>query len=309
MFVYGEYHQLGLQAMLAYACITTLMHFYTFAWDVLVLQGKWTYGWWALNMMGLLSILSLIFALFMPLYSDLSKIKATGKHRQDLIFAAFVSLVGILLEEIKGRAPKLAAVNAWLLPFSVFWYSSMSNLMVINNWGSPFHPSWLANQLVSALFSGHFIVDLTFSLGTVLVTGVATTLAAVTLLLYLQPTRWLWLCSNGLLLVAVSAFWMILATSGVPSLTIYEIPPAIPAIIPLHTGPQLLGAIETHVRDLLMGIVSILTGLFLHNYAKLHGDVKEKDKIISGAVFFIVTMSWFLFVTPKVYLYQDIYLI
>jgi len=309
MFVYGEHEQVALQAMLSFACFTTLAHFYAFAWDIFVIKDKWSYGWWAFNAMGVVTILSLIFSLFMPLYSDLARLKATGKHRQDLIFAGFVSLVGYLLEEIRGRAPKLAALNAFFLPFCVIWYSGLSNLMVINSWGTPFHPSWLSNQLVPALYSGKVIVDFTFSLGAVLVTGVATNLAAVTLLLYLQPTRWLWLCFNGLLLVAVSANWMIIATSGLPSLTPHFPIPAIPSIIPLHTGPQLKGAIKTHVRDLILAIMSILAGLFLHYNVKLAGDEKEKDYIISRVVFFIVTMTWSFLVIPKIYLYHDIHLV
>ena len=305
MFVYGEYEQTALQALLGFASITTFAHFYTFAWDILVKQGKWTYGWWAFTAMAVLSILSLTFALFMPLYSPLAKLKATGKHRQDLIFAIFVSLVGLLLDEIKDRAPQLAKANAWFLPFTVYWYSSMSNLMVINSWGTPFHPSWLTNNLVPALYSGNAIVDVFFSLGTVLVTGVATTFAAVTLVLYLKPTEWLWLSSNGLLLVAVSAYWMIAAGSGLPSLTpSFPVPPTLHPVIPLHTGPRLAGAIKTHVRDLLMGIISIMAGLVLKNY----GNIKD-DKIISTVIYFIVAVSWVLLVTPKIYLYHDVYLV
>ena len=104
---------------------------------------------------------------------------------------------------------------------------------------------------------------------------------------------------------------MIFAGSGIPAFTPTHGPlPAVPAIIPLHTGPRLLGAIKTHVRDIIIGSVLILAGLGL----TFHGENRKgapilEDKYIRSVLNFLVAVTWILFITPKLYLYIDVDLI
>ena len=93
MFIFGHYHELQYQVLLSYLVVSTLCHFYTVAWDQLVVKRKWSYAWWNFSAMAGNTVISMIWVLFMPLFDELARKKATGKHRQDLIFALFVSLV------------------------------------------------------------------------------------------------------------------------------------------------------------------------------------------------------------------------
>ena len=67
--------------------------------------------------------------------------------------------------------------------------------MVMNNWGTPFHPSWLANNLTPALYSGNLAVDITFSLGTTLVTGGVHSLIYYVILIFTPPSYFVFVLS------------------------------------------------------------------------------------------------------------------
>ena len=133
----------------------------------------------------------------------------------------------------------------------------------------------------------------------------------MSILTYLHPTKWLWLCFHGVLLVVASSLFMVFAVSGLPAFTPTHGPlPSFPAIIPLHTGPRLLGALKTHVRDIIIGSVLILAGLGL----TFHGENRKgapilEDKYIRSVLNFLVAVTWILFITPKLYLYIDVDLI
>ena len=93
MFIFGHYHELQYQILLSYLAVSTFCHFYTVAWDQTVVKRNWSYAWWNFSAKAGNTVISVIWVLFMPLFDELARKKATGKHRQDLIFALFVSLV------------------------------------------------------------------------------------------------------------------------------------------------------------------------------------------------------------------------
>ena len=93
MFIFGHYHELQYQILLSYLAVSTFCHFYTVAWDQTVVKRNWSYAWWNFSAVAGNAVISVIWVLFMPLFDELARKKATGKHRQDLIFALFVSLV------------------------------------------------------------------------------------------------------------------------------------------------------------------------------------------------------------------------
>lgn len=87
---------------------------------------------------------------------------------------------------------------------------------------------------------------------------------------------------------------MLAASSGIGSLWQDGFPPAIPPIIPL-TGHKLVGAVNTHVRDLIMGMLSIVVGLAYDYVAK---DKESQHYVVN----WLIAFSWLFLVIPKLYL-------
>ena len=291
----------AIEGLFAYASITTLMHIYTFAWEKLVDSKKLSYGFWGFVNCSIVAVISVVWGAFTPLFVQKAQLISSNQQRFDLLLALFVALVCKLMDEVKDKSPFHAAANAWFLPFALLWYSTEVKIMIGNNFGSPFHPSWISRGITTTLYSGNFVMDLTYSIITILITAVGTTYGAVVILLNLSPfgsagRRIAW---NGVLLIGATAYYMLAASSGIGSPTSYNIPPAIPPIIPLH-GQALIGAINSHVRDHIFGMLSIAAGFVLGL-----ADDKKEDKLVGIAVDFFIALSWTCLIVPKLFLHMS----
>eukprot|EP00597_Dinobryon_sp_UTEXLB2267_P007821 CAMPEP_0170082112 /NCGR_PEP_ID=MMETSP0019_2-20121128/17812_1 /TAXON_ID=98059 /ORGANISM="Dinobryon sp., Strain UTEXLB2267" /LENGTH=255 /DNA_ID=CAMNT_0010296881 /DNA_START=818 /DNA_END=1585 /DNA_ORIENTATION=+ len=247
----------------------------------------------------IVAVISTIWTLFMPFFHEKAQEISPNQHRFDLMFGFFVFLVCSLMDLVKVKTPFHAGCNAWFLPLALLWYSSEVKMMINNNFGSPYHPSWIVRNITTEKYSGNFVADLTNSFITVMTSVVGATYGAVIILLYLEPKGWTWLTWNGMLLIAVSAIYMLAFGSGIASFTEDGFPPAIPVLFPLD-GKDLLGAIESHVRDLIIGMISIIAGISLNTIAKNS----------TQPMVYLIALSWIFLIVPKIFLsFTDVELV
>lgn len=276
-----------------YALIGCFLHAYTALWERQMLgKSEWTIARWVTVASLAMMAISLVWMAVSPLFPPHARQLAVNIHRQDLIIGIFAILVGVLLMETKPRAPRHSMILSWLLPMSAVWFTLETKLLANLGVGSPFHPSWVERGLAPR-YAGIVAVDLTFSLATVLMTALSTNYAAFILLRYLPREGWRLLVWHGILVIGLSAFWMIIASSGVPA-PIAGLPDmaSIPPFIPVDA----VAAVALHIRDLLLGIVLIAAGLVLDRTAR---DTSHFAAWTVGGV-------WALFLIPKLYLHFKI---
>lgn len=186
--VFDYDNPLAIQAVLAYASITTLLHIYSVGWENFVLDGpKLSYGSWSFYCCTIVVGVSAVWVLFMPLFNEKIQMIFPNQHRFDLMLALFVVLVCVLMDEVKGKTPFHAQLNGFFLPFALLWYSTEVKILIGYHGGSPFHPTWIARGYTDKLYSGNFVLDVSYSLITILITAVGTTYGAVTVLLNFEP--------------------------------------------------------------------------------------------------------------------------
>lgn len=297
---YSFSHNVSMDYMIAYASITSLMHFYTVAWELF--DAMKNCGAWALRCSVFNVCLSIGWVMASPLFAENPQKIALTQHRFDLMLSLFVLLVVFLMDKIKEKAERAAAFITWFLPFELLWYSTQVKIMVYCNFGSPYHPSWVARGLVKGYYSYNAAADLTYGIATVLMTVMATFSGAIVIIRNVEFKGWGILSVNGIMLVVFSALYMLAAVTGpfpkmVPTgiMSLLEVKP----FIPLQPH-QLVDAINTHVRDLILGLMCIMAGLGLDLLAK---DKSNDFKARSEAICALISITWILFVVPKLYLH------
>eukprot|EP00040_Diaphanoeca_grandis_P044224 m.11683 g.11683 ORF g.11683 m.11683 type:complete len:584 (+) comp8927_c0_seq1:115-1866(+) len=280
-------------------------------WD----QSSSIFAWFAQISLFFVAI-SIVWDCFSPFFhSESATTLAFAIHRQDLLIGIFIPLCGLLLDQFAATAPMNVTAISWLLPFAGIWFTVETKLLANLDGGSPFHPSWPVRELGPVYCAdldreGYWLVDLTFSIATILMTAVGTTWTALVLLYITPKTKgYLRLTTNGVLIILTSCIWMILASSGVPAIMKgWTFPPAIPPPI----GPvDAIAAVNIHIRDLVTGIVSIAAGIAA-TYAEA-GRVTSKSTTTttatetnSNAEFAITWMlrfAWLLSIIPKLALH------
>lgn len=279
-----------LTALATFAVVGLFLGAYTAAWER---QTRGTSAWSVSRWMTMVSLfmmgMSVLWAAAAPLFTGNAQKLAVNIHRQDLIIGGFVILVGVLLVEVRNRAPKNTIILSWLLPMSALWFTLETKLLANLGVGSPFHPSWVAKGLAPR-YAQNVAVDLTFSVATILMTALSTNYAATILLMYMPRHGWRLLAWTGILVVGASAMWMIAASSGIPA-PIDGLPAfaTIPPVIPVDP----VAAVAIHIRDLVLGIILIAGGIILD---RVSADSQKAAR-------WTCLGAWALFLIPKVYLH------
>lgn len=230
------------------------------------------------------------------------------------MIGAFVLLCGLLFDKIKDKNPLHTMINSWLLPFASIWFTLETKLLANLGGGSPFHMSWPFKNLGPKYCSdlnipGYWLVDLTFSLATLFMTAIGTSYAGLLLVKELPKTEWMTWVISGILQIALSAYWMIATTSGIPALVDgMTFPPVIPPFIPVKPTDS----VAIHIRDIVIGIVFIATGMVLdHMREKSVKDTADGSKVqtLSDKKWTDITvmlgliLGWLLFLIPKIVLH------
>jgi len=161
--------------------------------------------------------------------------------------------------------------------------------------GSPFHPSWLARGL-APLWATDQVLNATFWLATTFMTAISTYYTGLTILLHLDTSGWLIYAFNGILDIALSATWMIISSSGLPSPVYTEsFPYLVKPLIPVDRKE----AVRLHLFDLYIGIALIAAGIIL----KIANDKKILYVPYSKLMAYVLlTPVWVYFLLPKILL-------
>ena len=140
-------------------------------------------------------------------------------------------------------------------------------------------------------------------------TAIGTSYAGLLLVKELPKTEWMTWVISGILQIALSAYWMIATTSGIPALVDgMTFPPVIPPFIPVKPTDS----VAIHIRDIGIGIVSIATGMVLDQMReKSVKDTADGSKVqtLSDKKWTDITvmlgliLGWLLFLIPKIVLH------
>ena len=281
-----------MEGMFAYAAFTTLLHFYTVAWEELGVGSKLSYGTWGFTQAGIVGTVLLVWHALTPIFAEQKPTDSLiSRQRVDWMLAVFVALVGSLLDEIKRISPSSfsltfgEAVVTWALPFVLLWFALEDKLVIAINYFAEFHPSWLTRGPSQA--RGSYLAGV---IVTVIVSGVGLS-SAVILLRRLSPwgsagRRIAW---NGLLLLTTVALHILAISSGLMASS------ATSMSFPLLQGEALAEAVTSSEGDFLAGILSLVTGLVLG-----FKDDGEGRGRIGWVVNALIILSWVCFVVPKV---------
>lgn len=258
---------------------------YTLLWERMLAAG-WSSSRWLVSWSIALAGVTALWALYLPYMTGGGAQLAYNIHRQDLIIGFFALMVGVCLLELEPRAPRATKYLGWLLPFSALWFTTESKMLCHLNVGTPLHPSWQARGL-APLWGGSPLIDVTFGVGTLFMTVISTTSSVAILGWFLPRDGWRLLSFNGLLVILGTAYWMIMASSGIPAFA-----EQLDALTTLHPPFPVdrIEAVAIHVRDLIMGTAMIAAGIVL---SKVLPDMTQPRFLAIGA-------AWLLFVTPKV---------
>jgi len=291
-------HDMEIDYMVAYSTISTLLYLYSLGFEyfnAMANCGAWAFRCAVINL-----LVSVIWVIVSPLFDPHPQKIALTQHRFDLMLSLFVILIGCLMDKIKERAFHSATYVTFFIPFQLLWYLTEIKLVIFFNFGSPYHPSWVAKGFVKGYHSYHQVIDVTNGLSTVLMTAVATFSGAIIVLQNIELKGWDILSINGVMLVSFSAIYMMAAVSGffpkmvsTGYLSYLEIKPVIP--LPQH---HLVDAINIHVRDNILGIMCIMTGLGFNNR-----KASDNLKTNASTIWTIVTITWVLFMLPKLSLH------
>jgi hypothetical protein len=132
-----------------------------------------------------------------------------------------------------------------------------------------------------------------FWFATMLMTAVSTTFTAIVLLLHMNTRGWRRLGWHGIAVILVSAIWMVMTTSGMPTpLRAMADAGAVPRFLP---GDP-IAAVAVHVRDLLLGMVLIAAGPLLDRWSP------ETSRAVTGAVI----IAWLLSLVPKLFVHLQL---
>lgn len=198
-------------------------------------------------------------------------------HRFDIMLGILIQVLGFLFDLIPEDGKKFV-IRGWtigprqhllalslLIPYSSWWFSIESKIIVHLGGGSPFHMSWVKDGM--PMWTNP-LVDATFFIGTISM-WVSTTYLMLLLLFYIgnplgafkenpNGSTWQMRVRNscifyGTLIMLISCVWMIGATSGVP-----------PFIPPVFKGAMLADpfkCVRVHILDLVTGIGLLVVGV------------------------------------------------
>lgn len=254
----------------------------------------------------LIFVQSIIWIMCSPLFLPNAQKIAVNQHRFDILLTTFGAFVCWFMQDLRdspdetGWAQFHAKFVTWFTPCFLFWYCTEVKLIIMLNLGSPFHPSWLAKGLVESNVSFKYaMLQTTY--------GIAASLLVVptAYMFYLSlkyfgsgsyTKGWRLLTWNGTIIIIASAYFMLVFGSGLPSFTQslgVSFPPSIPRILELNS----IDLVDTHVRDIVLGLMSMLAGV-----AADSTNLTENTKV----VYYTVGLSWVLVVLPKIYLLFDV---
>ena len=116
------------------------------------------------------------------LYDEKQQKRIQGTHWQDNILAIFVIVVGGALDKANYlRSDTLGGPVVYLLPVVTLWFSLETKLLTHLWVGTPFHPSWWMYGSTKddqvPRYSKNDWINVTFSIGTILITAVLTSYA------------------------------------------------------------------------------------------------------------------------------------
>lgn len=295
-FVYGYEKPHAMEAQLIFSLVAGLCYLYTLAWDKFVVKGKMNYTLWGGINSAVVIVISLLWVMCKPLFVAPAQVISVNQHRFDILLSIFIFETCFVMEEIRNKVKFHPRFLAWFAPFLLYWYSTAVKVMINLNLGSPYHPSWKFKGLTDTDYNPtQPVMDISYGIVTITITLIATTYGAVLTFLYFDHKGWRTLSVNGFLLILLSAYFMLAFSSGFASMTKppHSFPPNIPKIGNLN--PVYL--INTHVRDIIAGLSSMVAGLALDAFAPA-SSVKYCK--------YVIGMIWTLSIMSKIYLFFDI---
>lgn len=276
---------------LAFTILGLYAHAYGIAWENFVRSEKISLTVWIISVAVLVILVSIGWYTVSPAFEDAARQLAFNIHRQDLIIGGFSVLVAILLFEIQSVVPLHAKGIAWLLPFSAIWFTIETKMLANLGVGTPLHPSWPARGL-APMWGGSVTIDVTFWMATLFLTAITTTYTALVFLRFLPRQNSLKLSWHGIAIILVSSLWMIASSSGLPAPTESLAPGG--SIPPFLPGNNPIGAVSIHVRDLILGMALITSGLLL-----------KRVVLKKNALCFVIVILWWATLLPKAWFHAQ----
>jgi hypothetical protein len=248
--------------------------------------------------------------LFYETYSDQQKKRITGTFWQDWILGVFNAVVGGALDRADYLTTGLGPNVLYLVPPVTLWFSLETKLLTHLWVGTPFHPSWWMYGSTRPgqveRYAPSDWVNVTFSVGTALITIILTSYAWVacsvavgfTAYRFETPVLWKFAVSHGILFIFSSGLWMIIASSGVPHLgkakAFQMFPPKVPALF--QCDP--VRCVSIHKKDLAMGHFLLFLGAFVITDADVPGP---RDFVVKVTV----AIAWIFTLVVKAMIHMD----
>mmetsp|Transcript_1991 Transcript_1991/g.2900 ORF Transcript_1991/g.2900 Transcript_1991/m.2900 type:complete len:565 (-) Transcript_1991:138-1832(-) len=213
-------------------------------------------------------------ALFFKGYDELQQNRIKGTHWQDNILGLFNIVVGGGLNRAGYLSTGLGVNVIYLLPPVTLWFSLETKLLTHLWVGTPFHPSWWMYGSTKpgqvSRYADNDWLNVTFSIGTILITVVLTSYAWVAMNVavgfdayrFESENTWKFAVAHGIFFIFHSGLWMIVASSGVPFVgkgpAFQKFPPAISALS--QCDP--VNCVALHKKDLVIGHILLFAGAF-----------------------------------------------
>ena len=281
------------EILAAFQGLSLFLWIYTLLWTYVI--KKYSILTWMTIVSAFVALASFVWIQFKGYFIDSAKQLAPGIHNQDLLISVFMFLCALLVQNIKSTTFLNAELVSWLLPMSSIWFTLETKLLANLHQGSPFHPSWFARGL-APLWATDQVLNATFWLAATFMTAISTYYTGLTILLHLDTTGWLIYAFNGILDIALSATWMIISSSGLPSPVYTEsFAYLVKPLIPVDRKE----AVRLHLFDLYIGIALIAAGIIL----KIASDKKILYVPYSKLMAYVLlTPVWVYFLLPKILL-------
>lgn len=259
----------------AFTLALSSLYFYKIEADYLITVENGPF-WWLVGWGIMVSILSYGWlALFYNTYDDNQKKRIMATHWQDNILGVFMIVVAGGLDRADYlKSDTLGGPVVYLLPFVTLWFSLETKLLTHLWVGTPFHPSWWmygsTKEGQVPRYAKNDWINVTFSIGTILITAVLTTYAwyatnkavGFDASEFASSNTWKFAVSHGILFILHSGLWMIIASSGLPNIGVgpafSAFPPEIKALF--QCDPKT--CIALHKQDLVLGSVFMFLGSF-----------------------------------------------
>lgn len=243
---------------------------YKMACDFVLTVDKGGFYWCSL--WGVLTVISsyVWIWLFYDGYDEKQKKRVMGTHWQDKILAIFLCVSAGGMERAGFGGPGTVGTPiVYLLPFVTMWFTLETKMLNHIQSGTPFHPSWYCEGDLQE-YSKNDWVNMTFSVGTALITVVLTTYAYYAIstavgsssLGFGTENTFNFMLIHGMVFIFHSGLWMIFASSGVPAMgnrPMFRVfPPELPPAI--RCRPH--NCIPVHKVDLATGAICMFFGVF-----------------------------------------------